>query len=559
MGGRRSPGFATPRGTKAWRRLFGGALIAAASGCAVPALAAGSCEDLRSLQLPHMTVKSASRIAQDGFRPPASEGKESTALTGPAFCRVEVEAAPTPDSQIGLEVWVPEGAAWNGKLLGVGNGGYSSVLDYKEMAAALRRGYAAVATDDGHQGEDLRFVIGHPDRIADWSDRSIHVMTDAAKLIVRDLNGRLPERSYFKGCSTGGFQAMAESQRYPADYDGIIAGAPGYARTNLSASFLWAWIVNHDAEGKEILTRPKLPLINKAVVAACDELDGVKDGLIGDPGQCHFDPATLLCQNGDADDCLTSAQVDVVRKVYAGPHDPKTGRSIFPGWDPGSEAPGGDAKNGWTSYIVGQPEPVRLELWKHWVFADPNFDWHSFDFDRDLEFANKLLPTMNATQADLTPFEKRGGKLLMYFGLADKVSSARTGIDYYNSVLDAMDGHQRVDPFYRLFLMPGVGHCEGGPGPDSFDALGTLESWVEHGKAPDRIVASHRTDGAVDRTRPLCPYPSVARYSGTGDTNDAGNFRCVADPQQQHGDRSWLTQVQDWDAQARATASASRN
>ena len=514
----------------------------------LPALAAGSCASLHGLSIPDLTIGQAADVAAGSFTPATAPALK---LDVPAFCRVAATATPTPDSQIGLEVWVPSGGAWNGKLLGIGNGGYSSVLDYPAMADGIRRGYATVATDDGHTGEDLRFVIGHPGKAADWADRAIHAMTVAAKPVLRAYAGRLPERSYFAGCSTGGFQGLAEAQRYPEDYDGIIAGAPGYPRFNLSASFMYAWAVNHDAAGKEILTRPKLPTLNKAVTAACAGPDGV----IADPRQCHFDPASLLCTGAETDGCLTAAQVAVVRAVYRGPENARTHQSVFPGWDPGSEALGGDPKAGWTAYIVGQPEPVRLELWKYWAFGDPNFDYRSFDYDRDLDYADRAVPSMNAVSTDLHRFQQRGGKLLMYYGWADNVSSARTGIDYYESLQRTVGDAAKTRAFSRLFLLPGVGHCSGGPGPDSFDAIGALDSWVEQGTAPDRLVASHSSNGAVDRSRPLCPYPQIARWDGSGDRNVAASYTCATDPQAPPpDDGAWLQHVQAVDAAVRGEA-----
>lgn len=510
--------------------------------CGTAPAQAEDCARLTRLVLPDMAVVAATEVPAGPFTPVAG----AKDLSVPAFCRVQAVATPVPDSRIGFEVWLPTAGAWNGKLLGIGNGGYSSVLDYAAMADGLGRGYATVATDQGHQGEDLRFVIGHPGKIDDWADRAIHLMTDWAKAIIRDALGRWPSRAYFAGCSTGGFQGMAETQRHPADYDGVVAGAPGYPRTNLSASFLAAWIANHDAQGAEILPRAKLALVNRAAVGACDALDGVEDGVIGDPRACHFDPGALVCKAGDAGDCLTPPQVEVVRKIYAGPHNPRTGEPVFPGWDPGSEAPGGDPKLGWTAYIVGQPEPVRLELWKFWLFGDPSFDLHSFDFDHDLAMAAAKLPLMNATSPRLDAFRARGGKLLMYFGWADNVSSARTGIDYYDSVERAVGDRARTQDFLRLFLAPGMAHCSGGPGPDQFDAIGALDNWVEHGKAPDAIVASHRTAGRVDRTRPLCPHPLAARYNGNGSTDEAASFSCAPGIQAADKDAGlWLRPLQE--------------
>ena len=498
---------------------------------------AASCGDLAKLTLPNVSVVSAGPVAAGAFTPPGTKGKP---VTVPAFCRVELRAAPTADSDIGIEVWtLEESSAWNGKLLGIGNGGYSSVLDYAAMAEGLRAGYAVVATDQGHQGDDLRFVVGHPAKIDDWADRAVHVMTETAKLVVRDALGHFPERSYFNGCSTGGFQGMAETQRYPDDYDGVVAGAPGYPRLNLSASFLAAWATNHDAQGTEILPLSKLSMLNKAAIDACGEA-----GVIEDPRACRFDPAALLCKAGDGPDCLTSAQVNVVRAIYAGPRDPRTGEAVFPGWDAGSEAPGGDPRLGWTAYIVGQPEPVRLELWKYWLFGDPAFDWRSFDLGRDLTVANALLPVMNAINPHLDAFRAHGGKLLMYHGWADNVSSARGTIDYYDTVQHAVGDEANTQAFFRVFLVPGMGHCKGGPGTDRFDPVAALATWVEQDKAPDEIPATHQTDGRVDRSRPLCPYPRQASYRGTGSRDDAASYACVAGASSTQTDGAWLRRLQ---------------
>lgn len=511
-------------------------LLLALLSLAPAAARAASCAGLAKLVVPDTTVLSAAPVEAGAYTPGNTPGK---AVAVPAFCRVELQASPVPDSRIGIEVWMPEQAAWNGKLLGIGNGGYDSVLDYPAMADGLRSGYAVVATDQGHTGDDLRFVVGHPEKITDWADRAIHVMTATARLVVRAGLGRLPEFAYFNGCSTGGFQGMAETQRYPYDYDGVVAGAPGYPRLNLSASFLAAWAANHGPDGAEILPVSKLPMLNRAAVDACGTA-----GVIEDPRACRFDPATLQCRAGDGPDCLTAAQVGVVRAIYAGPHSPGGGEAVFPGWDPGSEAPGGNPRLGWTAYIVGQPEPVRLELWKYWVFGDAAFDWRGFGLDRDLAFANALLPVMNAVSPHLDAFRAHGGKLLMYHGWADNVSSARGTIDYYDSVERVVGDQAKTQAFLRVFLVPGMGHCRGGPGTDMFDPVATLAAWVEHGEAPASILATHQTSGRVDRSRPLCPYPEQARYRGTGDPNEAGSYACAAGPSSSPSDGAWLRTLQ---------------
>ncbi len=278
---------------------------------ATGASAGTPCTNLAALTIPNITIKSAAIQPAGAFTPPGAQ----TPMTLPAFCRVEATARPTSDSDIKLEVWIPPNDAWNGKFEGVGNGGYSGAIGYAAMATALRRGYATASTDTGHAGDDMKFGQGHPEKIVDWAWRSIHVMTDAGKLIVRDHVGKLPDRSYFNGCSSGGHQALSEAQRFPEDYDGIIAGDPANNRIRQTFAFLWSWTATHTKDGQPIIPAAKLPVITKAAVDACDGIDGLKDGVIDDPRRCHFDPIKLLCKNGsDETTCLTQAQVDSVKR-----------------------------------------------------------------------------------------------------------------------------------------------------------------------------------------------------------------------------------------------------
>jgi feruloyl esterase len=400
-------------------------------------------------------------------------------------------------------------------------------MSYRQMEPALKDGYAVAGSDTGHSGEDLKFAVGHPQKIDDWGHRAVHVMTETAKLVVRAYYGRLPAHAYFSGCSTGGHQALMEAQRYPADYDGIVAGAPGNNRVRLNVGFLWNWMALH-ADAASDLPASKLPALAKAVMDACDALDGVRDGVIGDPRACKFDPASLVCKGSDRADCLTETQAKAVRKIYDGARNPRTGEQLFTGWTRGSEAPTGGPIGGWSGYFVGKPEPARTDFWRYWVFGDPAWDPRAFDFDRDVAYADKKLAAIVAVDPDLSAFKKRGGKLVMYHGWADPVAPTGDSLRYYESVAHAMGGFDATASFYRFFLAPGMAHCGGGPGPNTFDALGTLDRWVTQGAAPDRIVASHSTDGKVDRTRPLCPYPQLARWKGTGNTDDAASFVCAS-------------------------------
>jgi feruloyl esterase len=445
----------------------------------------------------------------------------------PAFCRVAGVARPTSDSEIRFEVWIPPAESWNGKFQGVGNGGYSGSIAYPAMATALRSGYATASTDTGHSGDDLKFGQDHPEKVVDWAYRAIHVTAEAAKLIVRDHTGRFPDHSYFVGCSTGGHQALSEAQRFPEDYDGIIAGDPAYDRIRQIGSYLAAWTATHTADGKSIIPADRLPMITRAAVAACDAIDGLKDGLIDDPRQCNFDPAALLCREGDNGTCLTAPQVDAVKKVYSDLRNPRTGEQIFPGWSPGSEGFSDQANGGWRAFILDPPEPMRVGVYRYFLFDDPNWDWRTMDWDRDIAYADARLGFMSARDPDLTAFKRRGGKLLMYTGWADPVAVPKDIVKYYEAVNKTMGGSEKTKDFFRFFMAPGMGHCGGGPGPNTFDTLGPLEQWVEKGVAPGKIIASHSTGAVVDRTRPLCPYPQVARWKGAGSTDDAANFVCT--------------------------------
>jgi feruloyl esterase len=505
------------------------------------------CTELTRLNLHDVTITSSTSVPAGQFTPPGS----STALETPEFCRVVAVAKPTSDSVINFEVWIPSSEKWNHDLEGIGNGGYNGAIQYSGLANALKRGFAAASTDTGHTGADLTFAAGHPEKIADWGYRAVHIMTESAKSIIHDYTGAFPKRSYFWGCSTGGHQALTEVQRFPADYDGVVAGDPGNNRVHLNVGYLWAFAATHDASGNTILPSSKLPLINKAAIAACDAADGVTDGIISNPQACHFDPGVLLCKGEENDQCLTASQVTAVRKIYAGPKNPRTGEQIIAGYSPGSESPIGDTwAGGWKTYITDRKEPMRLDFWRYWVFDDPKWDWRQFDYDRDVTHADSKVSAVNATSPDLNAFRLRGGKILMYSGWADPVGPPLDAIDYYKRVERATGGQQKTESFFRLFMVPGMAHCGGGPGPNVFggygppapvspdiktdpelDVLSSLVQWVEEGAAPDHIIASHITDDRVDRTRPICPYPKVARWSGSGSSDDARNFTCrVATP-----------------------------
>jgi feruloyl esterase len=479
-------------------------------------LAAGSCERLAALALPEAKITLAEVVRAGAFTPPA--GKADAYRNVPEFCRVAATLTPSSDSEIKVEVWLPA-AGWNGKFQAVGNGGWAGVISYGAMAEAVKAGYASASTDTGHTGGSGSFALGHAEKLVDFSWRSEHEMTVKAKAVIAAYYGSAPRRSYWNGCSTGGRQALKEAQMFPEDFDGIIAGAPG----NRTALGLW---VAHALlkEPGSFIPPAKYALLHKAALEACDSLDGLKDGLIDDPARCRFDPRVLACKEGDGPECLTEARAGAARKVYQPARNPRTGTELFPSLAPGSEL-------GWATMGAG-PEPYApiLEQVKYVVFKDANWDWRTYDFDKDEErFLRPENLIMNATDPDLTKFFARGGRLLMYHGWNDQNVSPFLTVKYFRSVEEKM-GRARTAEHVRLFMAPGMAHCSGGEGPNSFDKVGTLDRWVEEGIAPERITASHSKDGKVDRTRPLCPYPQAARYKGTGSIDEAENFVCAAPP-----------------------------
>jgi feruloyl esterase len=479
-----------------------------------------NCAALARLAIPDVTVSSAASVPQGAFTPPGG----GPSLTVPAFCRVVGVARPTSDSSIGFEVWLPEKAAWNGKFEGVGTHAFQGAVSFDAMAAALQRGYATASTDTGHVKDDLRFADGHPEKVIDWGYRAVHVTTDIAKLVIRNFEGRLPILSYFQGCDTGGHQALMEAQRYSADYDGIIAGNPAADRTNEIVGYLGVWLATHDRDGAVLLPASKLPLVTAAIVSACDDVDGVKDGVIGDPRDCTFNSAALLCTGAEKDNCLTDTELKALRAVYAGTRNPRTGAVIFPGWPVGSEGWGKGGGGGWAS-MVASKAPRRVDFFRYFAFHNANWDWRSFDFDRDVAAIDENLGFLNANNPDMESFAARGGKLLIYTGWADPILPADDVIRYYDAVGSTM-GVKRRTTFSRFYLVPGMGHCSGGPGTTQFDMLSALESWVEKHKAPERIIASRTLDNGQKRTRPLCAYPLTPRWTGKGSSDDAANFEC---------------------------------
>ena len=489
------------------------------------------CAGLMALEFADTTITLAESVSSDPFTPPGS----SDALEVPMFCRVAGVTAPA----INFEVWLPD--AWNGKFQGVGNGGMAGSISYGAMAGALMRGYATASTDTGHKSGggsfDAEWAIGRPDLVEDYGHRGLHLTTVNGKAITSAFYGTPPIYAYYTGCSKGGQQGLMEAQRYPDDYDGIVAGNPAHdwTRFYVGAHLWYAQATLSDPES--YIPPDTVGLLADAVNAACDNLDGIEDGILADPRRCDFDPAVLTCGAGDDPTrCLTAKQVATVNAIWSGGRT-GVGEVIYPGLVPGGEAEPG----AWERWVTGPERFGGIHFraadgfFKFMVFEDPDWDFRSFDYDTDLAFAlEKVGPMLDARDPDLGPFRARGGKLIVYHGWSDPDISALSSVDYYEQVASLLGGNGDRDAslaetaeFFRLFLVPGMGHCRGGPGPDQFDALSALEAWVEQDAPPERIKASQVQDGQVVRTRPLCPYPQVASWTGQGSTDVATSFICA--------------------------------
>jgi feruloyl esterase len=490
-------------------------LLVAAGALAVKAApqSAQSCASLASLALPNATITAAEAEPAGPFAPP---GTTRAIPNLPAFCRVAATLKPAPDSDIKIEVWLPL-AAWNGKFEAVGNGGWGGAIEYAALADALVHGYATSSTDDGTAGDDLSFLITQPDRFVDFAYRSEHEMTLKAKSVISAFYGKAPRYSYWNGCSGGGREGLLQANRYPDEFDGIVAGDPATFKRNAWAMYL----ANAAFKNPEDYIPPsKYPMIHQAVLDTCDKLDGLQDGLINDPRACHFDPQALLCKGADGPSCLTARQVETARTILS-PMKSSSGAELFPRLEPGTELR-------WAR-LVGGPDPAGLFLdyFKYVVCKNPNWDWRTFQVDRDTALADKAADGIVAIDPDLSAFAQHGGKLLIYHGWADQQVTPQASIEFYEAA--AAGAHANggdVSSWMRLFMAPGMAHCTGGEGPDQFDKMSAMENWVERAAPPAQIIASHLTTGKVDRTRPLCPYPQQAQYKGQGDINVAANFVC---------------------------------
>lgn len=526
---------------------------------AAAATASERCAALERISVDHVTITVAELNRTTRFTP-VERGKTLPEITDlPAFCRVHGISRPVSGSEIGFEVWLPE-QKWNDRLHVLGNGSYSSSIYWEQMADRIRRGDVAAATDTGHTGggDDLQFVVERPEALADFAHRAVHESTVATKAIVAAFYGAPAKHSYFSGCSTGGYQGLSEAQRYPKDFDGIIAGAPGNNRSRLNLAFLWNFAANHRADGSQIVPDSKLPMLTRAAVAACDKIDGVVDGVISDPRECKFNPAQIQCRGTDNEDCLTPEQVAAVRKIYAGPRNAHTGAQLYPGLTVGSEGIQVDSKElpGWAQFWhnpAKPDEPQRLDFFRYWVFKDPKWDWRTFDWSTGIvAMDERIAGTFDANNTDLTRFRARGGKLIMFMGWQDPVGAAPEAINYYEGVVARSSArtptarHRDTQSFLRLYMIPGMAHCRLGPGATFFstqmrrsrppvedaqhDMVQALHQWIERGSPPESLTATHfnnpdSNDRSIKFQRPLCVYPQKVRYKG-GPQNLASSFRC---------------------------------
>lgn len=541
-----------------WRRPLQIALVMLLTAISQPGFAANRCETLARLDLPHVEISSASLVPAGLFASSAPTVAGSTPAALAAHCEIKAIARPTPDSEIGIEIWLPV-ADWNGRYQQVGNGGWAGAIHRRPLAEALRRGYATAATDDGHTGgiddegkgsRSAEFAIGHPEKLIDFGYRALAETQRVALAAIEAFYGHGAAKSYFVGCSDGGREALMIAQRMPEAFDGILAGNPGNDWSHWAAGLVWN--EQAQAEGTPGAIPPsKRAFIQAAVLAACDAIDGVTDGLISDPRFCHFNPTALICKGADSPDCLTAAQVTTLQKIYDGPRHPRSGVPIFPGFPPGIEnTPGLAVITPWSSDLSSFGDTYFGQL----VFGRSAWDFRSLDFDRDIALSDrKISPIVDAINPDLRAFRAHGGKLIQYHGWSDPLMPAGGSIAYHQRVAAFMTsrinrssgGTASIADFYRLFMIPGMGHCYGGDGPTAitsldagteadpeYDLLQSLERWVEHSVPPARFIGSGKApyDRTKTMTRPICAFPQVARYKGHGDINAASNFDCSAPP-----------------------------
>ena len=486
-------------------------VLAAAAAVATPAT---SCDSLQSMATPQVAI-STEAVAAVVPRPGAGRGGPAVVAT-PAYCKVKLVLKPTADSKINAELWLPN-ENWNGRFMAVGNGGFGgSIQGIGEMQTAVRLGYATAGGDTGHdeatEGPNGMFALGHPEKIVDFAYRAVHEMTATSKKIIDRYYGTAPQFSYFKGCSTGGRQAVMAAQRYPDDFDGIIAGALANRHIQMHTSGV-ARSIEMTRHPEANISPAKAQMVSKAVMEACDTM---KEGFLNNPRTCSYDFSKLACKGADGDSCLTPPQLKTVEAYYGGTKNSK-GELIFSGQALGNPLP---ALRG---IQAGAQPGGGFDTVRIWGFQNANYDWNTFDLDRDMPIINSKIGFVDAVDPDLSKFKAHGGKLLLYAGWGDTTITPENTVLYYESVLGKMKGNQ--GDFVRLFMVPGMAHCRGGDGPNSFDTIGTMESWREKNVTPTQMMGFNP---ASSLSRPICSYPQAPKYKGSGNIKDASNWSCAA-------------------------------
>jgi len=496
-----------------------------------PALAA-DCSTLATLVLDSGRITAATLVDAGKFTPPAAPGGPPSGVGAkqyanlPGFCRIEATLTPTSDSSIKVEVWLPA-EGWNGKYVGIGNGIWAGQFSLSQLASPLSRGFAAATTDTGHSGNGLtaEWAVGHPEKLVDFGHRAVHLMTVTAKQLIAAFYGTEQTLSFWDSCSTGGRQGLMSAYRYPGDYDAISAMAPANPMTDLMTQSMWASWVNKRSEGAQ-LNPSTLALVHQAVLKQCDALDGLQDGLVGRPDACGFESASLVCVAGSTESCLSAPQAEAMQALYDGVRG-NDGKQLLPGWPRGAEMQ-------LTALVMGPtPFPVAMSYFQHLVHGDAgNWDWTKMDYASETSAARTHgADILNVPADGLNAFFARGGKLLLSHGWNDGLIPASNTVAFHGALSNTLDANIKAQQL-RLFMAPGMEHCSGGEGPNSFDTLGTLDAWVASGTAPERIVATRMNSPLPNApqlppmSRPLCAYPQVARYDGTGDTSQAASFSC---------------------------------
>ncbi|WP_119082234.1 tannase/feruloyl esterase family alpha/beta hydrolase [Altererythrobacter sp. B11] len=497
-----------------------------------PAAAKADCAAMAKLALPDGEVTSATLVPAGSFQPPQLPGGPPPGVAAasfqnlPEFCRIQATRRPSADSDIKVEVWLPA-TGWNGKFAAIGNGIWAGSISYFEMGRPLARGYAVAATDTGHTGNGMTadFAVGHPEKLKDFGYRAVHEMVVTAKAAIAAFYGRGPQLSLWNSCSTGGRQGLMAAHRYPEDFDAISAMAPANPMTNLMTQSMWVGYQPNRAPAAK-LSRPKLMATHQAVLKQCDKLDGLEDGLISRPDLCSFDPVSIQCKAGDGDSCLTAEQVGTMRAVYDGVRD-SSGAWLLPGFPRGSEMQLG------MLMMSDAPFPVADTFFSMLVYGDkPGWTFRQLDYGQGLRDARRFADILDVPADGLDPFFARGGKLLLSHGWNDGLIPATNTLAFYHDLYAALPAAQ-AEQQLRLFMVPGMEHCAGGEGVSQFDTLGTIDDWAAGGAAPMRLVATRAAPmmpGAPELpplSRPLCAWPMVAQYNGSGDPSEAANFSCV--------------------------------